>query len=493
MTFTSIFFIVFLLGVYLIFRVSPQKYRWGVLLIASYVFYSTLNVPYLILAIIFITAATFVGGIQISKSITPQAKLAWLWFGITVNVGILVSLKYIPFILDNVSYFTDVEYAFGRQIVSIGVSFYTFQAISYLTDIYLEIQEPEKHLGRFSLYLSFFPKLLQGPIERASALLPQLRSDYHFDADDLKTGINLFLWGLFKKVVIADRLALAVDAVYQNVHDHSGISLVLATYCYALQIYFDFSGYTDMALGIARVFNIRLTQNFNNPYLSTSIADFWRRWHISFSTWILDYIFKPLQFEFRKWVRWGTPLALIITFLVSGVWHGASWCFIVWGGIHGLYLAGSAMLSKPLSRVYKRFRIDKSQTFKIVNIVITFHMVCFAWIFFRSKTLADSVYIVSKIMTVFIDITVPKLISDSEHILQLLGKQKFEIVIILLLTALTLLIESLRHPVEDNSRRIGLSWLAKMPCWMQGTAYGLILYFSLFYGVSTQSFIYFQF
>jgi D-alanyl-lipoteichoic acid acyltransferase DltB (MBOAT superfamily) len=283
--------------------------------------------------------------------------------------------------------------------VAIGVSYYVFQAISYLVDIYLEIEKPEHHFGYFALYLAFFPKLLQGPIERAGDLIPQLKARYEFNYDNMRFGMLLFTWGLFKKVVIADRLSLYVDAVYNDVHAFTGLPLLLATYAYAFQIYMDFSGYTDMALGSARLFNINLTQNFNSPYLATSVIDFWRRWHISFSRWILDYIFKPLQMQWRNWKNLGTAAALIATFLISGIWHGASWGFVIWGGLHGLYMACSIFYKPYQKKLHKALGIEKTNFLEVWQIFVTFNLVIFAWVFFRAKSIPDALHIVTHLHT----------------------------------------------------------------------------------------------
>src|SRR6266567_2200529 len=286
----------------------------------------------------------------------------------------------------------------ASTLVTIGVSYYAFQAISYLIDIYLEVQEPERHFGYFALYMAFFPKLLQGPIERAGDLLPQLRQPYEFDYDTMRSGMLTFAWGLFKKVVVADRLALFVNTVYGDVHAYPGLPLILATYFYAFQLYFDFSGYTDMALGTARMFNIRLTQNFNSPYLATSVADFWRRWHISFSRWILDYIFKPLQMRWRDWRTFGTALALVITFLVSGIWHGASWGLVAWGLLHGIYLAASVYYRPVQKKIHRALGLEKTRLLTMWQTVVTFNLVCLAWIFFRANSLSDALYVVQNLL-----------------------------------------------------------------------------------------------
>src|SRR6185369_1442449 len=322
MSFNSLKYFLFLPIVYLIFYCVGERARWCVLLGASLLFYAALNVPYLLVAVLLVAIATYAFGIWLDYAESAKSKRVLLWGGIATNVLILVVMKYLPFISENLKALStilslDAQIQPIKAFVAIGVSYYIFQAISYLFDIYLEIEKPERHFGYFALYLTFFPKLLQGPIERAADLLPQLKAKYEFIYDNMRFGMLLFTWGLFKKVVIADRLGLYVDAVYQDVHAFTGLPLLLATYAYALQIYMDFSGYTDMALGSALLFNINLTQNFNSPYLAISVAYFWRRWHITFSRWIFDYIFKPLQMQWRNWKKWGTATALIVTFLVS--------------------------------------------------------------------------------------------------------------------------------------------------------------------------------
>jgi len=403
MTFTSIEFLLFLPVVFLLHHFVGNRYRWLLLLVASCGFYAALKVPYLLGVLAFVTVFTYGCGIGIQRVTQEGRKQQILWFGVGGNVLALIVMKYQPFLADNLNNLGEllgfVGHLNGMTLVSIGVSFFVFQAIGYLFDIFLEIQEPEHHFGFFALSMAFFPKLLQGPIERSGELLQQLKTPYEFNYDNVRSGIILFLWGFFKKVVVADRLGLFVDAVYGNLHSYSGISLVMATWLYALQLYFDFSAYTNMALGTARLFNIRLTQNFNSPYLAISVADFWRRWHISFSRWVLDYIFKPLQMRWRGWGTHGTTTALIITFLISGIWHGATWGFVVWGALHGLYLSGSVYWKPYQKRIYKLLGIEKSRMLKVWQTFITFQLVCFSWIFFRSENLTDAWYIVSHIFS----------------------------------------------------------------------------------------------
>lgn len=395
MTFNSFTYFLFLPVIYMIFYFTKDRWRWLVLLTASYGFYASFKAPYLLVVLFMVTGISYVCGLRIAANQDEPTRKRWLWIGSFSCVAILCLLKYSPFIESQTNRIFGFNSTLSLAIIGIGVSYFTFQAISYLADIYLEVEYPESNLGHFALYLAFFPKLLQGPIERASDLLPQIKQPYQFNYDAMRSGILLFAWGLFKKVVVADRFALYADQVFNNVHDFSGLSLVIGTYAYALQIYFDFSAYTDMARGAGRLFGINLTENFNSPYLATSIADFWRRWHISFSRWILDYIFRPLQMGWRSLGQAGTAAALIVTFLVSGIWHGATWGYVIWGLLHGIYLAVSTYYRPYQKRLHKWLGIEKSKWLKLWQVFITFNLVSFAWVFFRANSLDDAWYIIS--------------------------------------------------------------------------------------------------
>lgn len=389
MTFTSLSYFLFLPLVYLTYHFTADRYRWLVLLVASYGFFATFKAPQLLLALVLVTVISHACGIRMGETVDPARRKRIFRAGTASCVLILGLFKILPVLPFSVR----IAIPDQNLLLTVGVSYFTFQAISYLADVYLELLEPEEHLGYHALALAFFPKLLQGPIERAGDLLPQLKKSYQFDYDAMRSGALLFTWGLFKKVVVADRLAQFVDPVYANAHAYTGLPLLLATYVYALQIYFDFAGYTDMARGTARMFGVNLTENFNSPYLATSIADFWRRWHMSFSRWILDYIFKPLQMAWRDHGQAGAALALIITFLVSGIWHGARGTFIVWGLVHGIYLAASTYYRPYQKKLHHRLGLQNSRWLKGVQIGITFNLVCLAWVFFRANGLGQAWYV----------------------------------------------------------------------------------------------------
>ncbi|NJC88533.1 MAG: MBOAT family protein [Desulfuromonas sp.] len=489
MVFNSLEYFLFLPAIWLVHYFLGQRFRWLFLLVASLIFYVSLKVPYLLGVITLVTITTYGFGLWIHRVEQLQQKKLLLWGGIATNVLILVAMKYVPFLTENLNvllslFDSPIKAPHAQLLVAIGVSYYVFQAISYLSDIYLEIEEPETHFGYFSLYLAFFPKLLQGPIERARDLLPQLKQKYEFNYDNMRFGLLLFTWGLFKKVVLADRLGLYVDAVYNDVHAYQGLPLLLATYAYAFQIYFDFSGYTDMALGTARLFNVKLTDNFNSPYLATSVADFWRRWHITFSRWILDYIFKPLQMSWRNWKNWGTAAALVVTFFVSGLWHGASWGFVIWGLLHGTYMACSVFYRPFQKKIHKAMSLEKTKVLKIWQIFVTFNLVCLAWVFFRAFGGWQALYVLKNIpemhhnYVALIDNGWADFIRNNI----MFGLDKRNII--------TLAACLICYAIIISKKSYDL---LNKPTYIRWTAYYLLIFSIIFLQVSSKKYIYFQF
>ncbi len=393
MFFDSLTYMLFVPVVWLVYQFVPDKQRWSVLFAASVLFYASLGAPLLILAWVGVVVVSYWCGLGIARVQEEAVKKRILWSGIAANIVILCGIKYLRVLVETWTQAPVAGPKWSHYFVTLGVSYYTLQGISYLVDVYLETVTPESHLGRFALYLGFFPKVLQGPIERAGDFLPQLKFPYRCVYDDVRSGLLLFAWGLFKKEAVANRLAVYVNTVYGDVHGYAGVTLILATYMYAIQILADFSGYTDMALGVARMFGIRLTQNFNSPYFATSIIDFWRRWHISFSRWILDYIFKPLQMQWRGAKTYGTAAALMLTFLFSGLWHGASWNFVVWGALHGVYLSASVLFMPWRDWLDEKLGFGGHPVRRFIRLVVTFNLVAFSWIFFRANSVQDGWYV----------------------------------------------------------------------------------------------------
>ncbi|MBV5329889.1 MAG: MBOAT family protein [Chlorobium sp.] len=481
MTFNSISYFIFLPIVYLVFYFSPNRFRWLVLLVASYGFYASFKAPQLLIVLALVTVISYVCGNRLGRTTEECRRKRIFQIGTAGCVLILAVMKYLPSFVTA----SAVNPPFATLLISIGVSYFTFQAISYLADVYLEIQEPAQGLGHYALSLAFFPKLLQGPIERAADLLPQLKKTYEFDYDAMRSGMLLFTWGLFKKIVVADRLALYSNTVYNDVHAYTGLPLIIGTYAYALQIYFDFAGYTDMARGAARMFGVNLAENFNRPYLATSIADFWRRWHMSFSRWILDYIFKPLQMAWRDHGQAGTALALIVTFLISGIWHGASWGFVVWGLLHGFYLAVSTYYRPYQKRLHKLLGIEKKKWLKAWQVFITFNLVSFAWIFFRAGSLSDAWYVVNNCLNLYSSYASLHSIASHEFVKMnvLLNIGRYELFILIVMLAATFVIYK-KSDVE----------IFKKPTWYRWSVYSsLIVNIILFRVSGNTDFIYRQF
>lgn len=500
MIFNSLSYFMFLPIVFLVFILVGDRYRWLVLLISSYIFYGFIFKPILLIALSTVILVTYWLGKLINRSTVPFVRSRFLFIGIVINLALLVYFKYIPFLVSNLNTLLtssgiDVVLDKPLPLVSIGLSFFIFQAISYLADIYFLMAEPEEHFGYFALYIAFFPKLLQGPIERAGDLIPQLKAKFKLNYDNVRFGILLFSWGCFKKVVIADRLGTYVDVVYNDVHAFTGLPLLLATYSYAFQIYLDFSGYTDMALGSALLFNINLTQNFNSPFLATSCTDYWRRWHISLSKWILDYVFEPLQMKFRNFGKSGTAVSLLVTFIVCGIWHGASWSYIVWGFIHGIYLAVSTYYRPYQKKLHKRLGLQKTAFLRIWQTVITFQLICFSFIFFRAANINDAIYL-AKNTIVGMPNDFSQILGAAKPIVQIMfpGQSQGGVIFTLCLVVSTFIFSFISSQQKQNiSQYGGFAWLPALPLPVRYSLYAVLFYLFAFNASSTQSFIYMQF
>ncbi|MFC1608484.1 MBOAT family O-acyltransferase [Candidatus Latescibacterota bacterium] len=337
MLFNSIHYFFFFPVIVAVFYSIPHRFRWMLLLAASYYFYMCWKPEYLVLILI-ATAVNYLAGLMMGAAASVKARKLYLVLSLSTSLGILFCFKYFNFFNESFrALFTRLNLLYDVQafevLLPVGISFFTFQALSYSIDVYRGDREPEKHPGIFALYVAFFPQLVAGPIERSTRLMPQFFKKVPFGCDRVTDGLKKILVGLFKKVVIADRLALYVDAVYNNQAQHSGSTLLLATIFFSFQIYCDFSGYSDIAIGSARVLGYELMENFKRPYLSRSVGEFWKRWHISLSTWFRDYLYIPLGGS--RVAYWRRYTNIFIVFLISGLWHGANWTFVVWGALHG--------------------------------------------------------------------------------------------------------------------------------------------------------------
>lgn len=357
-------------------------------------------VPIYILILGFTIVIDYFAGIYIENAEGKRRKL-FLIFSLIANIGVLAVFKYYNFLNENLSFLLH-GFALNNPIpylsilLPIGLSFHTFQAMSYTIEVYRGHQNAERHFGIYSLYVMFYPQLVAGPIERPQNLLHQFRDKFDFDFDRVVAGLKLMLWGLFKKLVIADRLAIYVNMAYNNPEQHNGTTFTLATIFFAFQIYCDFSGYSDIAIGAAKVMGFKLMTNFNRPYFAKNISEFWKRWHISLSTWFKDYLYLSLGGNRVSIPRW--YFNLFIVFLISGLWHGANWTYIIWGAMNGFYLVFAIVSQNVRKKINYKIGIEKLPRINItLQILITFLLSCFAWIFFRANNVSDAFLIVNQI------------------------------------------------------------------------------------------------
>jgi D-alanyl-lipoteichoic acid acyltransferase DltB (MBOAT superfamily) len=405
MFFNSLQFAIFLPIVFLLYWFVAHKSKATqnyILIITSYYFYACWDWGFLFL-LIFSTLLCYALAIKIEDSTTHHSRKFWLWVCVAMNLGFLGLFKYYNFFATS---FAELFQAFGfnvspillEVILPIGISFYTFHGLSYIIDIYYGRIKSEKNFVDYSLFVSYFPLLVAGPIERATHLLPQLKVKREFDFEKAKEGVYQIIWGLVKKVVIADTCAMYANAIFDNYSSMNSLSLILGAVYFAFQIYGDFSGYSDIALGTSKLFGIDLLKNFNYPYFSRDIAEFWRRWHISLSSWFRDYLYIPIGGS--KGTKLFQIRNVMIIFLVSGFWHGASWTYVAWGLINALYFIPLLVLNKNRSNI-DAFTISFNFTsLKIVlNIILTFAITCLAWIFFRAKTIQEAFSYIQRMVT----------------------------------------------------------------------------------------------
>jgi len=395
-----LFLFAFVLIMYLALHKNKTARVSFLLLFSLFFYYKSTNLYFVLL--IFTSAANFLTGKWIFLIKDDLKRRLMLIFGIIINLALLGYFKYTNFFIDIVNDFNIAQLESLDIFLPIGISFYTFKALSYIIDIYIGTIEPENNFADFALYISFFPSLLAGPIDRAEKFLPQVKQRMFISGSDIGKGLLLIISGLFKKIVIADYISLNfVDRVLDAPLRFTGVENLLATYGYALQIYCDFSGYSDMAIGISLLLGYKLMENFNSPYKAASVAEFWRRWHISLSTWLLDYVFKPIQMNLRNMRFFGNVLAIIITFVLCGFWHGAAWTFIIWGLMHGLFMGFSLITKTPRAFIYKKLNLTGTRYQRVFQIFITFHLVAFSWIFFRVDSFQTGLDVLNQIIYFF--------------------------------------------------------------------------------------------
>lgn len=501
MLFNSFHFLIFFPIVTGVYFIVPKKIRYLWLLAASYYFYMSWNAKYVAL-IAFSTAVTWFSGILLGICREKNAGTAvrkWIVAGsFLMNLSILGFYKYFDFALSNVNVLLRhlgaraVERPFDI-LLPVGISFYTFQALGYTIDVYREEIRPEKNLLKYALFVSFFPQLVAGPIERSKNLLIQIEqidripSKQLFDYDRIASGLRIMLWGFFQKMVIADRLAILVNTVFDSWYFYGTVELVLAAAAFSIQIYCDFAGYSTIAIGTAKVMGFTLMDNFDTPYFSRSIQEFWRRWHISLSTWFKDYLYIPLGGN--RCGRFRRHLNIFITFLVSGLWHGASWHFVVWGGIHGLFQIIAAETRPYRDWMYARTHTKcTSFSFRFGQTAATFVLTTFAWIFFRAESLTQAC---SYIVRIF---TKPDWHALTDGTLCQLGLDLMELNILLVSLWILFAVGFLRYRKKETFDL----FLVKQCAWFRWLAAAGMFAFIFLFGVygpgfDAGQFIYFQF
>ena len=477
MLFNSISFAIFLPIVFILYWFTTKnniKHQNILLLVSSYFFYACWDWRFLFL-LIFSTLLDYFTGIKMSDSKNQRSKKFWFWLSISVNLGFLGVFKYFNFFAAS---FADAISNVGfhinpwtlKVILPVGISFYTFHGLSYVIDIYKNRIKAEKNFIDYSVFVSFFPLLVAGPIERATHLLPQIQSKRNFDYTKAFSGLRQILWGLFKKVVIADQCAVYANIAFNNTADQPGSTLLTGAIFFAFQIYGDFSGYSDIAIGTAKLFGIDLLRNFAFPYFSRDIAEFWRRWHISLSTWFRDYLYIPLGGS--KTGTWMKVRNTFIIFIVSGFWHGANWTFIIWGFLNALYIMPSIIFNTNRNNLDI---VAQGKTFsslkELRSVILTFSLTVFAWIFFRANSLDHAIHFISKIFTRSF-FTLPKIDTD-----------------ILILLPLFIIIEWFGREEHYALEKITVNWYRPLRWGM----YFIIIMFVICYAGSNQQFIYFQF
>lgn len=480
MTFISIEFLLFFAVIVFTYYLIPHRWRWLLLLAASYGFYATLS-GYFVLLLLASTALSYFTGIIIDKQKTKKQKKKVMLVGICVLLFFLGWFKYFNFVNDSlraISTYINWNYTVPYQeiVLPLAISFYTFQAVSYLVDVYKGKLKAERHYGYFSIYFAFFPQLVAGPIERAKKLLPQFKVEQKLNYENLNYGMKRIAWGFFKKTLIADRLAPIVSSVFDSPNP-TGSQIVLATILFSIQLFADFSALSDIAIGCARMLGIKLTENFKQPHFAVSIADFWSRWHITLSTWLRDYIFIPLCKGKKK--RSEIYVVIVITFFISGIWHGAAWTFVLWGLIHGFYRVFGDHTKHFRGKMAAFIQLDKSPSLhKWLKIATTFLLVCFSRVFFRSDSVTDAFENAQLFLT--FNSWRPSGIIEAFEIFPLL-----DLVIFIFFFLIVQVFQSIERKNAST-----WNWLSQRSAFARFAFYILIIVSVLVFGVSGEGFVY---
>ncbi|MCK4764555.1 MAG: MBOAT family protein [Candidatus Aminicenantes bacterium] len=512
MIFTSFdFFLFFGILFFLHFSV-PHKFRWTLLLAASYFFYGYYKLAFLPLLILPTLIIYFIA-IKLNSADSKRTRKLLLIAGLAAGLSALFVFKYLDFLGESLKaaaglFSKNLKFDPFDFILPIGISFYSFKLVSYLLDVYNDKLKTEKHLGYFALYTSFFPQLLAGPIDRAVNFIPELKKKVDFDYERVTGGFRLVLWGFFKKLVIADQLAVIVNNVYDNVTEYSGVPLIAATVAFSFQVYCDFSGYSDIAVGLSRILGFKSMNNFNSPYSSKSITKFWNNWHISLSTWLRDYLFLPIAYASVRKIKkplllkmkpetWAYVIGMFVTMFLGGLWHGAKWTFVLWGAVHGLFLIFSYTTKKSRKKIVKKIKLKRLPRFhKFLKVSVTFSLVTFAWIFFRANSISDAFYIISHLHVGLWDFFSKTVISfffnfdivPLRNLITRLGVTFFTFNKV----GIAILIMELAQLVQRREDITG--WFRKKPLFLRWCCYMLLLSLIVYWGkFDIKEFIYFRF
>jgi D-alanyl-lipoteichoic acid acyltransferase DltB (MBOAT superfamily) len=484
MLFNSIGYLFFLPITVILYYALPFRLRWALLLAASYFFYLLWRVEF-VLVLMGATVVSYFAALQMGKLPNKKQRLKYLVVSMVINLGMLVIFKYLGFFTEVVNQIAGITgksniIPYYSILIPIGISFYTFQTIGYTIDVYRGRITPEKNIGIYALFVSFFPLVLAGPIERGKRLLPQFQIKHTFDPQLFTSGLRLILWGMFKKIVIADRLSIFVQPVFNDIGDFHGPEIVIAIILKVMQVYADFSGYTDIAIGSARLMGFKLSPNFNRPFIAQSISEFWSRWHISLTSWVRDYVYFSLPYKYHdKPVKWRLNFNLLIAFALVGFWHGPYWNFIIFGLLHGFYMV-MANISRPIMSNFNRISglIKAPRLLKGLNITATFLLFCSTGFFFGSHPLHVSFQMIRN----FADFS-----KTSDAILLPLLKNGD------LLLGIALIIFMLWFEYLVAVKSFASKFLSK-PLTIRYAAYLFMVFFILAFGIfSSQKFFYFQF
>ncbi|HPF65040.1 MBOAT family O-acyltransferase [Lentimicrobium sp.] len=479
MQFDSLYFFVFLAVTFLLYYRLGHKFQQLVLFLASVFFIAFLSPKLVVFTLIFVILNYFLG-IWLQKKAETRFRVTVFWITIAANIGILGFFKYINFFFENVNLFLSLFNAQGSVklldlIIPVGISYYTFQALGYLIRINRKAEKAETSFLAFANYLIFFPKFLAGPVERSNHFFPQISKPVLFQADNVTAGLRLFLWGMFKKVVIGNNLADPVYQLYNNIENYNGLPLLIIFFLQAIHLYADFSGYTDMALGVARIFGIKLVDNFNRPFFARNVGEFWRRWHISLSSWCNDFIFSPFIVKYRKYGNKAAIAGIFITFYVIGIWHGANWTFVAVGLLQGI------AISYEFATKRKRLQIASRLPQGLVTFVsrtLTYLFFSLTLVFFNSQNIHDAFYFLSHIFSDFrFNLSGNKLIYDSSS---------FFVAIIAF--GVIYIKEALQEAKVDVP-----GYFYGLPRGLRWTGYYLMMAFVFYYSGAGDAFVYLQF